>query len=214
MADDLDGLLGALGIPQARIVGHSWGADIALHFALAYPQRVSDLVLIEAALLAPLADDYRSHDWEGWPYVHQTLEQLTGAPLPADKRHDLEYMVRLLMEIPVQYGPAQGRTRDEDVISRVLEVVMPMWNGSRAGSELTVESLGQVPHPALALYEANSVCLNALEELRERMPRLSPALLPGGKIRHFTGLEHPELILVHMKAFWDAGRTRPVLEGA
>jgi pimeloyl-ACP methyl ester carboxylesterase len=214
MADDLSGLLDALNIRQARIVGHSWGADIALHFALAYPRRVSDLVLIEAALLAPLSDEYRSKDWEGWPYVTETLEQLTGAPLPADKRYDLEYMVRLLMEIPVMYGPAQGRVRDEDVISRVLEIVMPVWNGIRAGSELTCEALEQIPHSALALYEANSVCLNAFEELRDRMPRLASAVLPGGKIRHFTGLEHPELILEHMKAFWHTDRTRPVLEGA
>jgi pimeloyl-ACP methyl ester carboxylesterase len=214
MAGDLAGMLDALNIPQASIVGHSWGADIALHFALAYPRRVSDLVLIEAALLAPLSHEYRSRDWAGWPYVTDTLEQLTGAPLPTDKRYDLEYMIRLLMEIPIMYGPAQGRVRDEDVISRVLEVVMPMWNGDRAGSDLTLEALEQIQHPALALYEANSVCLNALEELRDRMPRLASAKLPGGKIRHFTGLEHPELILEHMKAFWHTDRMRPALEGA
>lgn len=214
MAGDLAGLLDGLNIPQASIAGHSWGADIALHFALAYPRRVCDLVLVEAALLAPLSDEYRSKDWEGWPYVTETLEQLTGGPLPADKRYDLEYMVRLLMEIPVMYGPAQGRVRDADVISRVLEVVMPMWNGNRNGSDLTVEALEQVQHPALALYEANSVCLNALEELRDRMPRLASAVLPGGKIRHFTGLEHPEQILEHMKAFWQRDRTRAVLESA
>jgi pimeloyl-ACP methyl ester carboxylesterase len=214
MADDLEGLLEALHIPQARIVGHSWGADIALHFALACPRRVTDLVLVEAALLAPLAEDYRSRDWEGWPYVHETLEQLSGAPLPPDKRYDLEYMVRLLIEVPVQYGPAQGRVRDADVLSRVIEVLTPIWNGNRVGSDLTLDALEQIPHPSLALYEANSVCLNALEELRERMPRLTTALLPGGKIRHFTGLEHPDLILEQMKAFWQTERERPVLEGA
>lgn len=214
MAQELAGLLDGLKIPQASIVGHSWGADIALHFALDYPRRVSDLVLVEAALLAPMADEYRSKEWEGWPYVTDTLEQLTGAPLPPDKRYDLEYMVRLLMEIPVMYGPAQGRARDEDVISRVLEVVMPVWNGQLEGSELTLDALEDIPHSALALYEANSVCLIALEELRDRMPRLTPAVLPGGKVRHFTGLEHPELILEHMKAFWHTDRKRPVLEGA
>jgi pimeloyl-ACP methyl ester carboxylesterase len=213
MARELAGLLDGLKIPQASIVGHSWGADIALHFALDYPRRVSDLVLVEAALLAPLADEYRSKEWEGWPYVTDTLEQLTGAALPPDKRYDLEYMVRLLMEIPVMYGPAQGRVRDEEVISRVLEVVMPVWNGQLEGSELTVDALEDIPHPALALYEANSVCLNALDALRDRMPHLTAEVLPGGKVRHFTGLEHPELILEHMKSFW-TDRKRPVLERA
>ena len=213
MAEDLAGLLDALDIPRASVVGHSWGADIALHFALLHPARVSDLVLIEAALLAPLADDYRSRQCAGWPYVTETLEQLTGAPLPPDKRYDLEHMVRLLMEIPIMYGPAQGRLRDEVVISRVLEVVMPVWNGNAAETELTVEALEEITQPALALYEANSVCLNALEELRDRIPQLAVAVLPGGKIRHFTGLEHPELILEHVKAFWGADTARPAVVG-
>jgi pimeloyl-ACP methyl ester carboxylesterase len=207
MAEDLAGLLDGLGIAQASLAGHSWGADIALHFALLYPEKVSDLVLVEAALLAPLADDYRSRQWAGWPYVMETLEQLSGGPIPADKRYDLEHMVRLLMEIPVMYGPAQGRLRDEVVIGRVLEVVMPVWNGQRAATELTVEALEAIRHPALALYESNSVCLNALDELRDRMPQLEVALLPGGKVRHFTGLEHPELILQHMKEFWATSLT-------
>lgn len=214
MSDDLAGLMQGLNIPHAKVVGHSWGADIALHFALEHPARVSDLVLIEAALLAPLADEYRSPEWEGWPYVNATLEELTGAALPPEKRHDLEYMVRLLMEIPVLYGPAQGRVRDEEVISRVLEIVMPMWHGSRAGRELTLEAIERLRMPAMAVYEANSVCLNALEELRDRMPQLSVAVLPGGKVKHFTGLEHPELILERLKAFWQGQPSGSNLEGA
>src|SRR5438132_13773128 len=82
MADDLRALMDALRIEQAAVVGHSWGADIALHFALAHPDRVSQLALIEGALLAPLADQYRREDWEGWPYVTTTLEHLVGAPIP------------------------------------------------------------------------------------------------------------------------------------
>ena len=214
MARDLDGLMDALNIPQARVVGHSWGADIALHFALAYPHRVSELVVVEAALLAPLADLYRSPQWEGWPYVTETLESLSGSPIPPDKRYDLEYMVRMLIEIPIMYGPAQGRTRSEDVLSRVLEVLMPMWNGAGDAAELTLESLARVSHPTLALYEANSVCLAAFDALRRRLPRLSSAPLPGGKLKHFTGLEHPELILEHMKAFWQSTSEGAVLEGA
>jgi pimeloyl-ACP methyl ester carboxylesterase len=165
-------------------------------------------VLIEAALLAPLAPLYRSPEWEGWPYVTETLQQLSGSPIPDDKRYDFEYLVRMLIEIPIMYGPAQGRTRSEDVLTRVVDVMRPMWNDERAGSELTVESLAGIPHRALALYEANSVCLAALDALRRNMPNLTSAPLPGGKLKHFTGLEHPELILEHMQAFWGASAER------
>src|ERR1700675_3786155 len=34
MADDLEGLLDVLGIQQATLVGHSYGADVALYFAM------------------------------------------------------------------------------------------------------------------------------------------------------------------------------------
>ena len=83
MAEDLCGLMDALNVGPARIVGHSWGADVVLHFALLHPERASQLVLIEAALLAPLADRYRRKDWEGWPYVTRTLEQQSEQPAGA-----------------------------------------------------------------------------------------------------------------------------------
>src|SRR6185503_15947440 len=101
-------------------------------------------------------------------YVHRTLEQLLGAPIPPDKHYDLEYLVKLLIEIPIMYGPAKGRVRDEDVVMRVVEILMPMWKGQGPGSELTVDSLSRIPHSTLALYEANSVFLQAGEVLRER----------------------------------------------
>lgn len=201
MAEDLCGLLDALRIKQAAVVGHSWGADIALHFALIHPERASELVLIEPGLLAPLVDRYRDRRWEGWPYVTKTLEGLLGAPIPADKQFDLEYLIKVLIEIPILYGPAQGRIRDEEVLQRVLDVVMPVWSGDAPRGELTVESLSRIPHPTLGICESNSVFLSAYDEVRDRMPRFTPAMLPGGKIKHFTSLEQPELILAHIKAF-------------
>jgi pimeloyl-ACP methyl ester carboxylesterase len=213
MADDLKGLLEALGVGPACVVGHSWGADIALHFALAHPQLVAELVLIEPGLLAPLSDLYRDKSWEGWPYVTGTLEQLLGAPIPADKRCDLEYLVRSLIEIPILYGPARGRLRDEEVLLRVLDVLMPVWNGKADGGELTLEALSQIPHPTLVISEANSVFMAAHYELRDRLPRFTSAILPSGKLKHFTSLEHPELILRHIDAFLQPDRGRVAMGG-
>src|SRR5947209_12666234 len=118
-----------LGIGTARIAGHSWGADVVADFALLYPERVSQVVLVEAALLAPLADRYRRPDWEGWAYVTRALEQLVGAPIPEDKRHDLEYLLRLPIEFPIIYGPAKGRLREGETVVGVLAVHRPMCEG-------------------------------------------------------------------------------------
>ena len=90
-----------------------------MHFALLHPDRVSELVIVEGGLLAPLASVYRNPEWEGWPYVTGTIQALLGRPIPDENRCDLEYLVRQLIEIPIQYGPARGRPRDEEIVFRV-----------------------------------------------------------------------------------------------
>ena len=50
MAQDLLCLLDQLGIQKAVLVGHSFGADIALYFALKHPERVSKLIAMEPGL--------------------------------------------------------------------------------------------------------------------------------------------------------------------
>ena len=52
MADDLAGLLDALGIEKAAIAGHSMGGYVALAFAKKYPQRVSGLGLVSSQTAA------------------------------------------------------------------------------------------------------------------------------------------------------------------
>lgn len=46
MVDDTAGLLDAIGIDDAHIMGRSMGGMIAQHFALRYPQRVRSLILM------------------------------------------------------------------------------------------------------------------------------------------------------------------------
>jgi pimeloyl-ACP methyl ester carboxylesterase len=84
MVQDLVGLLNALEIRNAVFVGHSWGADIVLHLAELHPDYVSEVVVVEGALLAPLAPIYRSPEWEGWPYASATIESLLGRPIPVN----------------------------------------------------------------------------------------------------------------------------------
>jgi pimeloyl-ACP methyl ester carboxylesterase len=207
MARDLKGILDALDIEKAAIVGHSWGADIVLHFALLNPERVSELVIIEGALLAPLASIYRRQEWDGWIYVTDTIEKLLGRPIAEENRCDLEYLLRQLIEIPIIYGPVPGRPRDEEIVFRVLDILRPMWQGREADGNIGLESLSRIEHATLLVYESNSVFLEAHRELSERLPASSSTMLPGGaKLKHFSSLEHPELILANTRNFLRAPR--------
>lgn len=201
MVQDLVGLLDALEIHDAAFVGHSWGGDIVLHLAELHPDRVSEIVVIEGALLAPLAPIYRNPDWEGWPYASATIESLLGRPIPEEHRCDLEYLVKTLIEIPIIYGPAQGRQRNEDLVFRVLDVLRPMWEGREADGNMSLESLSRIDQPTLLLYESNSAYGEAQRELSKRLPASDSVALPTGDFKHFSTLEHPEHIVTNVLDF-------------
>lgn len=201
MAEDLRRILDVCGIDRCHLVAHSWGVDIALHFALVQPERVKDLVLIEGALLAPLGESYMADDWDGWPYVNETIESLSGEPVPEEHRRDLFYMLSQLIEIPIMYGPAKGRPRDGKVVERVGEILRPMWAGRHRDRALTPEAIARVRQRSLLIYEKGSVFGKARECLRERLRRSEEVTLPPSKLRHFSGLEHPELIVEHTRRF-------------
>lgn len=63
MVNDLEGVRSALGVEHINLVGQSWGAIIAMNYALAYPSRVRRLLLLEPA---PGSREYL-------PQVQQTL---------------------------------------------------------------------------------------------------------------------------------------------
>lgn len=75
MAQDLQELLDALAIPQAALVGHSYGADAALSFALLHAQRVTQLVAAEPALPA-IIQLHRDRTWAAWEMLSQALAEL------------------------------------------------------------------------------------------------------------------------------------------
>lgn len=52
-AVDVECVLDELHIEEAIVVGHSWGASVALRTAAAYPQRVRSVVLIDGGLFGP-----------------------------------------------------------------------------------------------------------------------------------------------------------------
>lgn len=49
-------LMNALNIPDAHLVGHSMGGNVAAHLALRHPERVRSLILVDAAIVSPGED--------------------------------------------------------------------------------------------------------------------------------------------------------------
>ncbi|MGQ0550502.1 MAG: alpha/beta fold hydrolase [Armatimonadota bacterium] len=105
MADDLAGLLDALDVSAAHIVGASMGGFIAQEFALAYPDRVERLVLCCTSFGGP----------NSVPIPQETVQsflQRTGDP-ERDLRAAFAYQLK------TDYADTHARELDEYVAWRV-----------------------------------------------------------------------------------------------
>jgi pimeloyl-ACP methyl ester carboxylesterase len=65
-AEFVDQLLGALEVERVKLIGHGWGAAIALVFAQRHPERIDRLVVCNAI---PLLDGFR------WPRLARALRR-------------------------------------------------------------------------------------------------------------------------------------------
>jgi pimeloyl-ACP methyl ester carboxylesterase len=199
MATDLCALLDGLGIAHADFVGHSFGADIALHFTLLHPNRTRKLVLIEPGVPA-LMQDRKHVDWEGWRYWAEILERLTGEPVPVERRNDVAYMVRRSFEVPVVYGPLKGLPRRKDRVLKLLDTTT-MVADYEVVDELTLENIAAIPHPKLLMYDGASAWMSSFRVLRDLLQNCESLVLPGSELRHFAPLEAPELLVERLVRF-------------
>ncbi len=84
---DLDALADALNIPRPfRLVGHSWGAYTALHYAATRPSAVSKLFLIDGGV-APISDRFGA-TWE------EAESRMAPNSFAGVNREALEIMIR------------------------------------------------------------------------------------------------------------------------
>ncbi len=199
MADDLLGVMDALGIERADLVGHSIGADVCLHFALRYPERVRKLVLIEAAIPA-LVHLRKDETWEGWGYWAQVIEEFTGTPVPQGQRMDLAQMVRLSMDVPILFGPARGMPRKREPVLKLLETTTLVEDYERLDG-MTFASLAHIPHPKQIIYDSGSPYMGTYHILRDTLTNCTSVLFPPSKHRHFSPLEQPERLVGYIHDF-------------
>jgi pimeloyl-ACP methyl ester carboxylesterase len=199
MADDLLGVLDALQIEKTYLLGHSFGADVSLHFSLLHPDRVDKLIVIDAMLPVMLAS-YQRDDWEGWSYWAYMLKQITGIDVPRDKWQDIPYMMDLSLKVPVLFGPFRGRQRNRAPVTQLLTQTSIVQDFNTI-DELTIENLAQIALPTLLIYEQNSPFLETQQALTRQLPDCTPVFLADGALRHFSPLEQPDEILMHVKSF-------------
>jgi pimeloyl-ACP methyl ester carboxylesterase len=195
MAADLLGLLDALEIEQAALVGHSYGADVALYFAAAHPERAQSVVAIEGALPA-LVHERSREEWEGWEKWAEMLRR-AGADIPPERVSDVEFLLRASLALPKKWGPLAGLPRNPKPFLRLLEETSVAEDYDQVGS-LTLDRLADIQTPVTLMFAEDSAFRRTHDVLLERLPNATSIFLPVTEWGHFGPLEQPELVASHI----------------
>ena len=200
MANDLKALLDELQIEKADIVGHSYGADVALYFAFLYPERTRSVVIIEATVpaLVPILtrDDLHRTDWAA-----NFLERM-GIPVAEDRRYDAEYLLREAFKLPNKWGPLKDMPAQwtTDRMIKLYGSTTILRDAVDIG-ELTREMVKTINAPIYLVYDSGSKAWRrSYNFLRKNLPNVRAVLVRTKKdeFAHFSPLEKPEVIVQHI----------------
>lgn len=194
-ADDALGLMNALGIERAHLVGHSFGADIALELALRAPQAAASLTLLEPLL----------------PFVLDPASAavVTGAATAAGAalaRGDAKTAVDIFLgaAFGAGYREPLERTLPGAFAAAVRDAATPFTVElpSLAGWARGPRDLEAVEVPALSVLGAGSAWpgfRETHEALLARLPRCESLVLP--EATHLLQITHPTAVAEGVAAF-------------
>lgn len=217
MVADLIGLLDALEIDRAHLVGHSFGGVVAVHCAALHPDRVASLTVQDSRLRA-LQPSQKLRDWPDWQLAQAKLRE-HGIEVHEDEE---EVGIRLLEAL----ASPGWRERRQRMARQPLFIPFAGWSaGNRSAarwlklldtttarhdiqelSGLTRKAIASISHPALAIYGEHSRCLKTFEELPGVLPQCETVIL--SKVGHFYPVIMPARVADLLLRFLGAQSSR------
>ncbi len=169
-ADDTVGLMDALGIPQAHVLGWSMGALIAEEVALRHPGKVNKLALYAAHCSASL-----------FPPAPEVVQKLTDTSGTAEERG----MRFISVLFPLDWLRSHGE-RIKEVFYHPMGSILPETMAKQSVAISTwkgcCDRLGEINNPTLVIGGANDVLVppqNA-RYLASKFPNSQLVLIENG----------------------------------
>jgi len=190
MATDLRHLQNALGLGPSYLLGHSFGAVIAAHAAVLYPEHVAGLILSDCYFPALHRPDHDITQWEGWQaYKEETAR--AGLEVSPENWFDVGMICQQASELTGRRREMFIREIGEPGLKRLVRLAgTTCGEDVRAVAGLTAERICSIRQPVLALYGERSPFLDICRFLEENLPNCKAALVPGAK--HLAHEESPD----------------------
>jgi len=172
------GVLDALGIEQADLVGNSFGGGIALALAIRYPQRVRRLVLMGSVGVSFPITDGLDRVW-GYEPSFQTMRSLMDT-----FAYDRALVTDELAELRYQ---ASIRPGFQESFAQMFPAPRQRWVDGLASNEADIRA---VQHETLVIHgrEDQVIPLQASLQLAQLIPNAQ--LHVYGHCGHWTQIEH------------------------
>ena len=204
MAGDAAGLLDALGIERAHVLGISLGGMIAQELALAHPDRVDALILGCTTAGGPKA-----------PGRRRLQEDIAGFhQLSQDGTPDLEWFSEFLRHLWTEEALAKSTTELQDFVFSIIRFP-PSRRGLRAQADAvshhdTSGRLRSIRHRTLVITGAEDTLIDPRNSLVLTTGIPNAELFSFPNLKHAFHLEEPELVNGVIVEFIErAGRFTP-----
>ncbi len=220
MVQDLDDLLDYLKVDRAHIVGHSFGARVALAHAIATPARVSTLTMADTQAKC-LQGPTRLREWPHWPRWKQQLAEQGHRSLPEDDEIITFELLRHFNDISSNFthgGLAKKKAAKKKKMTRVnpslkrrdmgrrgaarWDKLMTTTTASREFADeapLSAGAISDIHAPTLAMYGEFSHCLPTCRRLKQLIPDCEVSIVP--EAGHFHPAVKPRRFIATLDHF-------------
>ncbi len=215
-ADDLDALRAAFGLDKITLVGHSWGAVVALFYAFKYQNHLDKLILVDAV---PLTREFVAAQLKTVqqriarlsPADQQTLSSTCSRPYSQLNASEQAECNRLDATLRF-YDPARATALDTTAEANTLRnaatvqsMLATSFNRSQPGIEAGLKSIHV---PTLLVHgDFDPIPVAASAYIQQHIAGAQLVVLKQSG--HFPFVEQPEQFLAAVRAFMGGQAATP-----